>query len=122
MKTHQAARSVMRLVLVLAVALLLLACPAPTIDGSSPTAVKVSLEEIERELSSYDRARLEHAMKFIVARELGAALGGSYGSASTADVDRKVAQTLDGKTVEEVIAYVEALRVEGRSGKLAPSP
>ena len=104
----------MSLILVLP-AVLLLACPAPTIDGSSPTAVKVSLEEIKRELSSDDRAHLEQAIIFIVARELSDALGGSYGSTSTADVDRKVTETLDGKTVEEVIAYVEALARPGRT-------
>ena len=48
----------MSLVLVLPVSLLL-ACPAPRIDGSSRATVKISLEEIERDLSPDDRARLE---------------------------------------------------------------
>ena len=103
--------------------LLLLGCPAPTIDGADSTTVKISLEEIKRELSPDDRARLEQAVVFIVALELDAALGGSYGSASTANVDRDVAAILDGKTASEVIAYAEAKRVEAtRSGKMAASP
>ncbi len=111
----------MSLVLVLPV-VLLLACPAATIDGSSRSAAKASLAEIKRDLSSDERARLEQALIFIVARELGSALGGTYGSTSTDDVDRKVAETLDGKTVAEVIAYVAAQRGEGQSRKLAASP
>ena len=47
-----------------------------------------------------------------MARELGAASSGAYGSASTAGVDQKVAEFLDGKTAEDVIAYVDALRAE----------
>ena len=110
----------MSLVFVLPV-VFLFACPTSTIDGSSQKAVKVSLEEVKRELSSDDRDRLEQAIVFIVACELDTALGGSFGSTSTADVDRKVAETLDGKTVEEVIAHAGMLRVKRGSGKRARS-
>ncbi len=109
----RATRSAARLVLVLLFpAVLLLACLDARIDGSSPASAELSLAEIKRELSPEDRDRLEGALIFIVARELGAASNGAYGSASTANVDRKVAEFLDGKTVEEVIAYVDALRPE----------
>jgi hypothetical protein len=91
---------------------LLLACLDAGIDGSSPAAAQRSINEIKRELPAEQRTRLERALMFIVARELGAAMVGPYGTASTANVDRKVAEILDGKTAEEVIAYVDALRPE----------
>jgi len=104
-------RSATRVLLVVPAALLL-ACLDPSIDGSSPAMAQLSLEEIKRELPVEQRTRLEQALIFIVARELGAAMSGPYGTTSTADVDRKVAEFLDGKTAEDVIAYVDALRPE----------
>ena len=111
-------RSTMRLVLVLLLVLpvaLLLGCPA-RIDGSSAAAVKISLEEIKRDLSSEDRARFERALIVIVASELGGALSGGYGQTSTAQVDHKVAEVVGGKTVDQVIAHADALRAERNSG------
>ncbi len=108
--TMRLQRSATRVLLVLPAALLL-ACLDPSIDGSSPAMARLSLEEIKRELPAEQRARLEQALIFIVAREIGASFG-DYGSAPTADVDRKVAEFLDGKTAEDVIAHVDALQTE----------
>ncbi len=108
----------------LAVAVLLLAaCSAPTIDGSSPEAAKASIEQIERELSGDDRREFEGAVRFVVADALGASLG--FGAESTgADVSRRVMEQLEGKTARDVIALVDAIRAERavRRARLAPPP
>ena len=105
------ARRWIRLALVLPVAFAI-GCLDPKIDGSTPAAAELSLAEIKRDLSAEERARLKRALIFIVARELGNASTGAFGSTSTGTVDRSVAAILDGKTVGELIAYVEALRLE----------
>ena len=108
----------------LAVAVLLLAaCSAPTIDGSSPEAAKASIEQIERELSGDDRREFEGAVRFVVADALAASLG--FGAGSTADdVNRRVIEQLEGKTARDVIALVDAIRAERavRRARLAPPP
>ena len=90
----------------------LLACRPATIDGSSPEATEASLEEIRLRLSFDDRVRLQEALRTIVARELGNAMRGGFNTTSAAHVDRRVTETLDGKTAEEVIAHAQALRAE----------
>ena len=101
----------------------LLACGAPTVDGSSPEAIASSIEEIERELSLTDRTRLEEALRAIVARELGRAMRRGFGTASDAlEVDRRVAERLHGRTAEEIIAQAEALRAEQRNSDVSARP
>ena len=108
----------------LAVAVLLLAaCSAPTIDGSSPEAAKASIEQIERELSGDDRREFEGAVRFVVADALAASLGFGADSAA-ADVNRRVTEQLEGKTARDVIALADAIRAERafRRTRLAPPP
>ena len=98
----------------------LLGCQ-PTIDGSSPQASEASLAEIKQQLSLEDRTRLDEAVRAIVARELGSSMRGGFGSASDAhDVDLRIAEILDGKTVSEVIAYAENLRAERQNVAARP--
>ncbi len=101
----------------------LLACGAPTVDGSSPETLATSIEELERELFVADRTRLEEALRAIVARELGRAMRGDFGAASGAsEVDRRVAERLHDRTAEEIIAQAEDLRAERRSSDAAAPP
>ncbi len=93
----------------------LLACRPATIDGSSREATEASLEEIRQQLSFDDQVRLKEALRTIVVRELGNAMRAGFDTTSAAHVDRRVTETLDGKTAEEVIAHAQALRAE-RSG------
>jgi hypothetical protein len=95
-------------------ALVMPACGAPTIDGSSPEAVKASIEQIERELSSDDRREFEGAVRFVVADALAANL--EFGAGSTADdVNRRVIERLEGKTARDVIVLVEEIRADRRA-------
>jgi len=104
-----------------AAALLMPACGAPTIDGSSPEAVKASIEQIERELSVDDRREFGGAVRFVVADALAANL--EFGAGSTADdVNRRVIEQLEGKTARDVIALVEEIRAERALRRARPAP
>jgi hypothetical protein len=95
-------------------ALVMPACGAPTIDGSSSEATKASIEKIERELSGDDRRHFEGAIRFVVADALAASLG--FGAESTAgDVDRRVIEQLEGRTARDVIALADAIRADRRA-------
>jgi hypothetical protein len=104
-----------------AAALVMPACGAPTIDGSSPEAVKASIEQVERELSVDDRREFEGAVRFVVADALAANL--EFGAGSTADdVNRRVIEQLEGKTARDVIALVEEIRAERALRRARPAP
>ncbi len=93
----------------------LVACHGPTIDGSSSQTTEASVAVVKQELAPEDQVRLEEALRTIVARELGSAMRGGFGTPSGAhDVDERVAALLHGKTAAEVIAYAEDLRAQPR--------
>ena len=92
-------------------ALLMPACTATTIDGSSPKAAKASIEQIEQGLSGDDRREFEGAVRFVVADAVAESLGFAADS-TAADVNRRVVEQLDGKTARDVIALADAIRAE----------
>jgi len=101
-------------------ALLMPACTATTIDGSSPEAAKASIEQIEHGLSGDDRREFEGAVRFVVADAVAASLGFAA-EFTAADVDRRVIEQLEGKTAREVIDLADAIRAERAVRRARPS-
>lgn len=94
--------------IVLMMVLLLGGCFDPTVDTSSISAYKASIEEIKQALPEGDRARFSSALKELVSEgmDLGALL--ALGSNPEAGLQLPQIKQLSGLTGDEVIAKGEA--------------
>lgn len=89
------------------VALMLVGCGAPTIDGSSREAMQESVQNIMKSLPDEKARKFRHALGVLAMRKFGQAMASAFARASGEPVnkDRKtLMEMLDGKTAEEVIA------------------
>jgi hypothetical protein len=103
-------RHSLALVAALSVSLLCAGCGDPTIDASSEETMKTSVEEVGKSLDQAKREQFEEAVAM-----LGISVVQSPGVfGDEAAMKKKMKETFDGKTADEIIAAGEKAKAENK--------
>lgn len=94
------------------VILLLAGCGQPTVDTSSDEAMKSSIEKVKASLPEERREKFEDAIKRVAFNDLDFADLFQASQFDTGAVERKIKESLSGKTGEEIIVLAEQIRSE----------
>ena len=90
-------KKIINLLTVLAFALILTACGAPTIDASSEKAMQESMEEITKDMTEAEKTEFGMAIMAVSMKVAMSNMG------NPEKAEEAVQEALDGKTAEEVI-------------------
>ncbi|RKS59550.1 MULTISPECIES: DUF6694 family lipoprotein [Photorhabdus] len=75
-------------------------CGEPKLDASSDTAMKESIQEMNKNLSPEDQAKFQRAIAKTIFKV-------GFSSGDAAQKDQKFKEALNGKTAKEIIAMDE---------------
>jgi uncharacterized protein DUF6694 len=95
----------------IATILVLSACAAPRIDGSSDEAFRASVVKVRESLPESDKARFDKA---VLAISMDGALVRALSGASRDAMQRQVRDRLAGKTAAEVLAEADQLEAQAK--------
>ncbi len=92
--------------------LMLAGCGEPTVDASSPEAMKSSAEAIMEQLPEEKQAEFQQAFGGIVVM---VGMAAAFQGKDEAAVQEAMRDAVDGKTADEIIAYAQELKAKANN-------